>query len=115
MQMIEMHACMLPAAVAPEPGSADGFARVVQPVEHWAGRPLTGPGRARCLAAWRESPDGLRRVVADVLERAERGRVVSPLGLLVHLVACREHLAAVPAAPPDDRGALPRLTEGVDT
>ena len=63
------------------------FVALVAPLERAAGRPLSGPGRSKCMRAFKENPDAFARLTAAALER---GRV-NPLGLLIRMVSDRDH------------------------
>jgi hypothetical protein len=63
------------------------FAALVAPLEQATGKPLNGPGRTKCVHAFRESPEGFARLAEDALERAS----YNPLGLLIRMVEAGEH------------------------
>jgi hypothetical protein len=58
------------------------FDEVVAPLEAAAGKPLNGPGREVCLAAFRRAPDRFADAAADAAMRAR----ANPLGLLIKMV-----------------------------
>jgi hypothetical protein len=64
------------------------FVAIVDELEHHGGRRLRGEGRARCLRAFIENPDGFARVALSAKRKAR----TSPFGLLICMVDDREHL-----------------------
>ena len=109
------------AAVAvADPERVRAFNRAVAELETRAGKPLGEPGRGRCFAAFCESPDGFRRLVH---EAGKRG-TTNVLGLLVVMVAAREHRSVVDGESPGAemmrdpeqrrRADVLRLSEAVD-
>jgi len=67
--------------------SAAEFNALVAPLEAKDGHVLNGPGRRRCLRAFRESPDGFRRLVDVATVKGTR----SKRGLLIYMVESGEH------------------------
>jgi hypothetical protein len=63
------------------------FERTVKPLEQALGKPLNGPGRQKCLRAFKENPEVFERLADDALTR---GRV-NPLGLLIRMVEAGDH------------------------
>jgi hypothetical protein len=80
------------------------FDTIVAPLERAVGKRLNGAGRLKCLAAFDESPDGVRAVADDALGRAKR----NALGLFIRMLEDGEHHVA------DDRGRLDRALKWVE-
>jgi hypothetical protein len=59
-----------------DPETPAAFAETVRPLELALGKPLNGPGRAKCLRAFAENPEAFGRLASEALAR---GRVNPPV------------------------------------
>jgi hypothetical protein len=64
------------------------FDVLLEPIEHLAGKRLSGRGRLACFEAYRRSPEVFAELVRDAKQRAR----TSPLGFLCRLVEDGDHL-----------------------
>ena len=87
-QWFEQNLGVWAGPVAAGPELVAEFNALVAPLETADGRVLNGPGRQTCLRAFRENPDGFRRLVAIALEK---GRPGSKRGLLIHMCRLGDH------------------------
>jgi hypothetical protein len=91
--------------------SSSNFDEIVAPLEAIVGHRLNGPGRAVCLRAFGEEPNGFLRLVDQA---QARGR--NPLSLLVKMASDGDHRLPTPSTvsstPPTSRVDQTRRGKG---